>query len=192
MNWFTSDLHFGDTRDFLYGRDIYFKDNKEFQHKVIFNWNKQVDPHDTVYVLGDVAFTSEACLAVRDLPGRKILIRGNYDRDDMTAHPGVTQYLPEVFEEIHDELIIEMGGIKFNLNHFPEKCLAYEFNLTGHIHGLWRVQRNMINVGIDAWNHHLLDEPHIIHFYNAIQEFFDINVFAGELPCNNPDYLRDK
>lgn len=185
MIWFTSDLHFGDERLNLYARDLFFKDNDDFERAVIRNWGLNVSNKDTVYVLGDVAFTPSSCLKIKELPGKKILIRGNYDRDDMTAHPGVTQYLPEIFDEIYDEKIIELDGIKFNLNHFPEKCLSYEFNITGHIHGAWRIQRNMINVGIDAWNYHLLDKDHLLFFYEAVKNHYDINVFAGEIPVNH-------
>ena len=182
--WFTSDLHLGDNRLNLYGRDLFFKTYKEFESKLFFTWNHLVKPNDTVYFLGDLAFTPASCLKFKSLNGYKILLRGNYDRDDMTAKEGVTKYFPEIFDEIHDNLIIELNGIKFNLNHFPEKCIPNMFNITGHIHGLWRVQRNMINVGIDAWNYHLLDEEHLLFFHNAVLNYYDINVFAGELDCN--------
>jgi calcineurin-like phosphoesterase family protein len=189
MIWFTSDLHFGDDRIGLYARDLFFNNNDEFEKEVISNWKYQVNDADTVYVLGDIAFDPESCLKLNQLPGRKILIRGNYDIDGMTAKPGVTECLPKVFEEIYDDLILEVGSISFYLNHFPQKCISDKFNITGHIHGSWRVQRNMINVGIDAWNYFLLDSDHLLFFYNAVTKYYDINVFAGELHCNT-DHSR--
>jgi len=182
--WFTSDLHFGDDRITLYARDIFFKSIEDFEHKVIFNWRNKVEEKDTVYVLGDVAFTPLSCLKIKELPGKKILIRGNYDRADMTAKDDVVRYLPEIFEEIYDDLLLELGGKIFYLNHFPDKCSEELFNITGHVHGCWRFQRNMINVSIDAWNFHLLDKNRLLFFYNNIKKYYDINVFAGELKCN--------
>ena len=42
----------------------------------------------------------------------------------------------------------------------------------------------MINVGLDAWNYKLVPEENIKHTYNAIKNYFDANVFAGELDSN--------
>lgn len=188
MKWFTSDTHLGDTRLNLYGRDISFKDNDDFENTFFLNWLKKISHKDTVYIIGDVAFTADSCLKLKQLPGKKILITGNYDRDDMTAKPGVTKYLPTIFSEIYDELLLTLEDDfhkeEVYLNHFPTKCRKDKFNLTGHIHGSWRIQRNMINVGLDAWNYQLISEENILFFINAIRKFYDKNVFAGELPCN--------
>jgi len=190
MIWFTSDLHFGDRRLSLYARDLYFNNSDEYEEEILEMWEDFVEENDTVYVLGDVAFDIDSCLLLNQLPGEKILIRGNYDLDSMTAKPGVTNCLITVFDEIYDELILKIDGIPFYLNHFPEKCRSDMFNLTGHIHGAWRVQRNMINVGIDAWNYTLVDKDHILFFYNAIKNHYDINVFAGELKCNTNHSIK--
>jgi len=184
MNWFTSDLHLGDDRMNLYARDMFFKNYEDFETTLFKNWNDSVKEDDTVYVLGDIAFDASSCLKMTQLKGKKILIRGNYDRDDMTAKPNVTQHLSKVFYQIYDDIDIELNGILLHLTHFPTDCVNYSFNITGHIHGLWRVQRNMINVGIDAWNYRLIDENRLMFFYNAIKKFYNKNVFAGELSCN--------
>lgn len=184
MIWFTSDLHFGDNRLEMFSRDMFFQDLDDFERTIIRTWNLTISKNDIVYIIGDVALNPASCLKIKELSGKKILIRGNYDRDDMTAKYGVTQYLSELFDEIYDEKVIEIYGILLNLNHFPEKCRTDLFNITGHIHGLWRVQRNMINVGIDAWNYQLLNKDKLLFFYNAIKKYYDVNVFAGELNCN--------
>lgn len=189
MIWFTSDLHLGDQRLYLYARDLCFKDNKEFERTLFKHWNEQVKSEDTVYVLGDVSF-DESCYKIKYLNGKKVLIRGNYDRDDMTAKDGVTKILPTIFDEIYDDKLLELDGNLLYLNHFPDKCVSEHFNVTGHIHGLWRVQRNMINVGIDAWNYYLINQERLMFFKNAIDKHYDLNVFAGELQCNRTKASR--
>jgi len=68
------------------------------------------------------------------------------------------------------------------------------FNICGHIHGLWKVQRNMINVGVDAWHFIPVSEEQIIFYMNGIKKHYDANVFAGELEPNNvkQDIIVDK
>lgn len=51
------------------------------------------------------------------------------------------------------------------------------FCLTGHIHSLWKVQPKMINVGVDAWNYRPVSEDEILFCWNAMQNFYDENVF---------------
>ena len=72
----------------------------------------------------------------------------------------------------------------WRVNHYPEHGSKEMFNIVGHIHGLWRVQWNMINVSTDAWNYTPVSEDTIKFCMNAIDKFYDINVFAGELDIN--------
>jgi len=36
------------------------------------------------------------------------------------------------------------------IDHYPTNGKSDIFNVVGHIHGTWKVQRNMVNVGVDA------------------------------------------
>jgi calcineurin-like phosphoesterase family protein len=122
-SWFGSDLHFG------------HKNIQKFRHHVVdeldnreiirTDWKQLVTKRDTVYILGDAAFTMEGLDAFKDLPGRKILIRGNHDLLDTAA------YL-KVFEEVYGLLKYK----EFWLSHAPihPDELRGKMNLHGHVH----------------------------------------------------------
>jgi len=89
-------------------------------------WDKTIRKSDVVYVMGDAAFTDDDLVALGNLRGRKILIKGNHD--DMTSISLQTS----VFEEIH-------GIIKYKamwLSHAPVHPaeLRGKKNAHGHVH----------------------------------------------------------
>lgn len=70
------------------------------------------------------------------------------------------------------------------LNHYPTKCIeemrkdaGIHFSITGHIHSLWKVQRKMINASTDAWHFKPVSSEEILFCWNAMQNFYDENVF---------------
>lgn len=182
--FFISDTHFNDDRLNLYGRDLLFKTKEEVNYNIVNNWNKIVKPTDLVIHLGDIAMNEDGLNLLNKCNGRKILIKGNYDESETSKFDISDELLLRYFDEVLVEKTIIIGGEPVYLNHFPEKGKSDYFNLVGHIHGLWKVQRNMINVGCDAWNYQPISEDTIIFFMNAIRKYYDINVFAGELDCN--------
>ena len=50
-------------------------------------------------------------------------------------------------------------------------------NIVGHIHGLWKVQPNTINVGVDAWNYKPLSTDDIKFVTTAMEKHYDNDVF---------------
>jgi len=176
MRYFTSDKHFGETRLDLFHRDLLNITTEQFDIMLIANFSK-LTKLDTLYHLGDVALNEEKIFLLDSLVCKKILIRGNYDMENKVNQ----KYLEQVFDEIHDELEIEIDGVKMYLNHYPTKCKDDMFNLTGHIHGLWKVQKNMINVGCDTWHFKPVSEKKIMFTYNAIQKYYDDNVFPQNI-----------
>lgn len=95
-------------------------------------WDATVKPEDTVIHLGDVIMGKKAgikeWLAAR--PGRKILVRGNHDRQWSN-----TRWMEEGFDFACD-------GMKFRrcwLTHEPSTSLAdgCELNIHGHLHNIW-------------------------------------------------------
>ena len=54
-----------------------------FDQKIINQWRATVSPQDVVYHLGDVTWGSQGQLQqiMNGLPGTKILIRGNHDKN---------------------------------------------------------------------------------------------------------------
>lgn len=121
--WFTADLHFGHIGIGKFRKFI--SDDEDNRAYISSFWLSHVKKRDTVYVLGDSAFTEEALEELGKLPGRKILIRGNHDELPIAS------YL-KVFDEVY--------GLKrykgFWLSHAPihPKELRGKVNLHGHVH----------------------------------------------------------
>jgi len=186
--FFTSDQHFSDNRFDLFYRP--FKTVSEQDNTLIEKWNSVVGIDDDVYLVGDAATSDEGLECIKKLNGRKHLITGNYDV------PRNQDLLEELFDTIQDGMYLTMSnGETVYLNHYPEKADKEVFSIVGHIHGLWKVQRNMINVSCDAWHFTPISEAQILFCMNAIRKFYDVNVFAGELSANMPQrvlYTGDK
>jgi len=85
--WFTADTHFGHTRILeLCNRP--FKTVEEMNERLVENWNEQVAPDDTTYILGDLALgkLDDSLVYVAMLHGTKLLVPGNHDRV-WSGHP---------------------------------------------------------------------------------------------------------
>jgi calcineurin-like phosphoesterase family protein len=176
MRYFTSDWHLNETRITPQFNPFYrpFKSIEEQNEIIISKCNALVGPDDELVHLGDVAI-DEAGVRMLDriLCKNRTLIIGNYDDDKLDL-------LGKYFKVMHTEAIIDINGIEYYLNHYPANAMR-EFpkmmSIVGHIHGLWKVQPNMINVGIDAWNYEPIDENKIGFITTAIEKYYDENVF---------------
>lgn len=138
MIYFTSDLHFGHDKDFLYSPRG-FVSSEEHDRQIIENWNNIVKPEDIVYILGDIMLGDNInginCLNL--LNGKKYFIIGNHDTDNRVR-----------FYESNDLIncgyatIIKYGKWRFYLSHFPTKVGNYDdeqkhikfYCLCGHVH----------------------------------------------------------
>lgn len=190
MIYFTADWHFGDDRLELMGRP--FRNMDHYIDTIITNINEKVKPDDTLIVVGDVVF--QGCpnphsflKELKYINGRKILIRGNHDRifsdDDLLPH----------FEKVIDEgLGVEwmFDKIPFYITHYPTLGNKYRFNLVGHIHGAWKVQLNMLNVGVDVHHFRPVSQEQVLFAYNAISNFYDADVWVAYHETN--DYWLNK
>lgn len=176
--YFTSDLHFGDNRLNLYGRDLIAKNSDEIDELIINNWNKTVSIDDVVYLLGDICYDKSKLDLLNKLKGKKILIKGNYD--DPISDETWLKYV----EIVDKSKYIRINGTRVFLNHYPTNCDATCFNICGHIHGIWKVQRNMINVGVDAWHFFPVSLDRIKFQMNGIKNHYDDNVFIGDNVIN--------
>jgi len=186
--FFTSDLHFCDERLNLYGRDLMFKDFKEVDEYIIKKWNETVNEKDLVIVCGDVSMTLDGLEKLLKCNGEKWLVKGNYDNS--IKNGGTAKYeisdkiLTKYFTKLFDDLEIKIGDEVIYVNHYPTNAKLDYFNIVGHIHGTWKVQRNMINVGVDAWHFTPVSEDLIKFQINGIRNHYDQNVYAGELNSN--------
>lgn len=85
--WFISDTHFFHTnilkfQDDKGNRIRPFKDLDEMHSRIVYNWNKAIQPSDFVYHLGDVTFQYHKPFQelMWSLNGDKRLIVGNHDK----------------------------------------------------------------------------------------------------------------
>ena len=78
--WFTSDLHFGHDREFIW-KARGFESVEEMNKAIVERFNSKVQPEDTVYILGDIMLGDNAVgeYYLSQLNGEKIIILGNHD-----------------------------------------------------------------------------------------------------------------
>lgn len=183
MIYFTSDTHFHDHRLDLMNRPF----------KSIDDMHEEIDRHlyllnkdDILFHLGDITYSDNVYIHLgylerhfKHLKCRKILIRGNYDilTDGQYIEYGG-------FESVHTNYLLCHNDISFYLTHKPEDCASNYFNLCGHIHGAWKIQRNMVNVGVDVWHYKPVSIDKLVKTYKSICDYHDKNAFAGELGQN--------
>jgi calcineurin-like phosphoesterase family protein len=102
----------------------------DFTEIIIRNWKNVVGADDTIIHLGDVMIGKKSEWIMPALPGRKILIRGNHDRQWSN-----TKWMEMGFH-------FSCDGLKFRnkwLTHEPSTSLAdgCELNIHGHLHNIW-------------------------------------------------------
>ena len=158
--WLTSDLHFGHDRGFIY-KPRGFENIQEHDQTIISNWNILVQPHDEVYILGDLMLrdTDYGMDCLSQLVGHKHLILGNHDT------PTRIERYKEIFSEqdIMYATMLHYNGYHFFLSHFPsltgnfnDKLLkGTTCNLFGHTHQKTNFYQDipfMYHVGLDSHN----------------------------------------
>lgn len=172
--YFTSDWHLNEKRIDeklnLFFRP--FKSVEEQNRTIIDNLNSIVKKDDILYVVGDACMDIAAVDMLNEINCKnRVLITGNYDMDKLVK-------LKEQFPTICSELELKVGDLECYLNHYPTKYVKNKFNIVGHIHGLWKVKPNMVNVSVDAWHFKPVSEKEILFIQNAIAKAYDDNVFV--------------
>ena len=148
--FFTSDTHFGDP-NVIRVHERPFGSIEEMDAALIANWNKVVDPDDTVYHLGD--FGHRSCFDAGDyldkLNGTIHLIRGNHD--DV-----VVEVAGDKFASVELMTELDWQGRRLVLFHYPMRdwpnAVRGSFHLYGHVHGqLDHVPLGLsLDVGVDT------------------------------------------
>lgn len=168
--WFTSDLHFGHNREFIYGPRG-FQTVWDMDRTVVENWNRVVEPEDDVYVLGDLMLGDNEYgrSMIAQLKGNIHIILGNHD----------TQTRQEIYNNLHNVVEvcyatqIKIDGWNFYLSHYPSMTcnLEKEFgkhcllNLYGHTHQKDNFYNGLpfcYHVGLDSHNNQLVSFEQII------------------------------
>lgn len=181
--WITADWHLGEDRMQIMQRP--FSSSEEMLETLIEKFNSLVKPEDEVYFVGDIIYqkSNPSNLEyVSRFNGRKILFRGNHDRifDDFT----LSKYFYEIYGEKSGKLV-KIQDIDCWITHYPVLSRADTFNLVGHIHGAWKYQLNMLNVGVDVHHFYPVNFDQIPFFYKAICEFYDEDVWCAYNVANS-------
>ncbi len=111
MRYFISDLHLFHTNILRLVKGVRFGGQEFFILKNL----KKLSNKDTLYVLGDFAWTMKEENLLKEfsrLPFKKVLIRGNHD----FRFKGK---LSKIFDDVYDFLLIDVRGKNVLLSHFP-------------------------------------------------------------------------
>lgn len=161
MIYFTSDLHFGHNREFIY-KPRGFNSIIEHDVELIKRWNEVVTENDQVYILGDLMLNDNdhGAECLQQLKGIKSFIRGNHDTDTR-----VNFYTEDRCNVGYcgDALRLDYNGYHFYLSHYPtltgnlekESLKQMTLNLFGHTHSkskFFEDRPYMYNVAVDAHN----------------------------------------
>lgn len=135
----TSDIHLGhkNIMSFCPVTRARFNNDVEYMNEqIVKEWNEIVNPEDTVYILGDVAFmpATKAAVLVNRLNGTKILIEGNHDKKALKD-----PMFNKCFKEIHKYLEVNYDGTKVCMFHYPiaewNQMHRGSVHFFGHVHG---------------------------------------------------------
>lgn len=159
-----SDPHFGHDNILKLERPQ-FATIEEHDAYIINQINKIVKLTDTLYILGDIGNIDKARL----LNGRKIMIKGNHDKRNLTE-------FESVFAEVYDTPIYLTP--KLVLSHEPIQVNTSVLNVHGHLHGARLESTNHFNVSAALVN------------YTPIT-YEEIATMAGKLPKEKTRFLEE-
>jgi calcineurin-like phosphoesterase family protein len=146
MIYFTADTHFCDRRVLNIDHRP-FPDMAAHDAALVDNWNAVVKPEDDVWHLGDfMSSRGEDCGRILSmLSGRKHLIIGNNDPENVTAASG--------WKSVQHYAEIEVDGHRLVLCHYPFRTWngmgKKSLNLHGHSHGRLKPLLRQHDVGVD-------------------------------------------
>jgi len=150
--FFTSDIHFGHSnlKAFCPETRCGFQTVDKLDQHIIRLWNVKVQTTDTIYVLGDLALSDPKYLdqCLKSLKGRKILVKGNHDKQHLSAY---LKHFANVYDTYHE---IRIDGQLIVLCHFPiwewNQIHRGSWHLHGHVHGKpTGVPGKILDVGMD-------------------------------------------
>lgn len=166
--WFTADWHIHHENIIRYcGRP--FSNARHMMNVILKNYNRLVSEDDTIYFLGDLtmqgaAYKNAIEQLVSKMKGQKHLILGNHDK----LSP--FDYVDIGFVSVHTALEICPNGHDFVLVHDPALSAVDRTRnfLCGHVHELFKRQKNVLNVGVDVWNFKPVSLGEVIYEFRRI------------------------
>ncbi len=116
MIWFTSDLHFGHDREFIYNPRG-FENVGDMNAAIVERYNSIVQDNDEVYILGDLVVGQnkpDSFELINQLKGKKIIIRGNHD-----SNARIKIYQDKLSIPVFDAKYLKIDGYNLFLSHYP-------------------------------------------------------------------------
>ena len=159
MIWFTSDLHIGHDKEFIW-KARGFNSIEEHDNDILKNWNAAVDYEDTVYILGDLCLggdEKEWDNILCNLHGNKYFILGNHDT---ASKVGRYESKYHIYNLGYANMYHYSKKKNFYLSHYPTIVSnigkdKFLWSLSGHTHDKNPFQygeHNVYNVALDAHN----------------------------------------
>lgn len=151
-------------------------------------WNRQVQPKDTVWMLGDVGFARYETLVpfLQSLNGFKHLVLGNHDT--ILSKKRELLVKERVFISVQDYKELKHDGQLFVLSHYAKrtwnKAQYDSIHLFGHTHGYLGPRGRSVDVGVDDKN--------ITEEYRPVSMVEVLAFMEGrERHTNHHDHLED-
>lgn len=206
--WFVADTHFSHKNILRFNENRLIKFNIDItdenaleQHddEMINLWNKTIQKHDTVYIIGDFSFASpeRTKKILEKLNGKKHLIIGNHDKacNSLTNYfVSVSQIKEVTFKKTVFPFLDE--SIHCVLCHFPfaawNRRMHGSLMIHGHTHGAMddinvKSEELRVDVGFDA----ILNNSGFASL-EQVYRYFKNNVAKGKTFKEHIDYLTEK
>ena len=146
----TADLHLGHNAICRYRTQ--FSTPEEHTELVLDNYKSIITKRDTVYFMGDIAFSDEAADRLDELPGYKILILGNHDTDRGREK---AKYLMSKFDRVYGSLS-KKGCWWSHIPIHPDE-LRGKYCVHGHVHNNTIQDPRYANVCLENTNYYPVD-----------------------------------
>lgn len=140
-----SDMHFNHKNIILHAKRD-FDNMEDMGAQMLAAYLATISPEDVVIFGGDISMghqdqISKTLSDIKQLPGRKILIRGNHDKSDMTK-------LLDTFEYVCAAFTFRTSDALIDCTHYPIPVLQGRINLHGHTHQ-HLISKHHINMSVE-------------------------------------------
>jgi calcineurin-like phosphoesterase family protein len=146
--FFTSDHHFGHKRIIELAKRP-FTSVDEMDEYMIVRWNDRVKPGDTIYHVGDFAFTDHDPY-LRRLNGQKFLVPGNHDHSNRVKKATGCVKVDKMMDITLPDVTMVV------LCHYAMRVWSRfhhgAIHLYGHSHGNLPGDSQSCDVGVDCWD----------------------------------------
>ena len=180
--WFTADTHFDHAKIIEHCRRP-FGSVAEMNDALVANWNAHVQPGDTVWHLGDIAFRSKrpAEYWLRALAGHIHVCIGNHDDEKELAASRAAS--------VQDVKYLRHEKQKLWLSHYCHRVwrnsVHGSYHMFGHSHGdIGVIAGRLMDVGVDAVAALLSDGQSHPEDYRPIS-FGEVMLFLAHQPATD-------